>query len=85
MHHTGDETFYRRLIHSIAVTIVVLSNFVAQLKSFIANVMKCKARLKKNSNVYAYVVFLSDESLLMLLNKTKVRRLIKVFTMFILS
>ena len=37
----------RRLVHSVALTIIMASNnFVPLLKSFIANVLKFKARLK---------------------------------------
>ena len=42
----GGEAFKRRLVHSVALTIMALKNFVLLLKSFIANVLKCKARLK---------------------------------------
>ena len=59
MYHTGDEAFKRRLARSVALTITI--NFSIAVKSFIANVRKCKAHLKTNLH---YFVFLSDESLL---------------------
>ena len=40
------EAFKRRLVHSVALTIMACNNFVPLLKSFIANVLKCKACLK---------------------------------------
>ena len=40
------KAFKRKLAHSVAVATVALNNFVTMLKSFIANVIKCKARLK---------------------------------------
>ena len=43
MCHTGGEAFKRRLIHSVALMII---EFIPLLKSFIANVPKCKAHLK---------------------------------------
>ena len=42
----GGETFKRRLVRSVVLIIMAWNNFVAQLKSFIINVLKCKARLK---------------------------------------
>ena len=61
----GDKAFKRRLVHSVALIIMAYNNFVPLLKSFIANVLRCKARLKENfkcMHVRNYV-FLSDESL----------------------
>ena len=42
----GGEAFKRRPIRSVALTIMAKNNFVPLLKSFIANMLKCKARLK---------------------------------------
>ena len=39
----GGKAFKRRLVHSVAFTIM---DFEPLLRSFIANVLKCKARLK---------------------------------------
>ena len=57
----GGEAFKRRLVHGFALIIMALNNFVLLLKSFIANVLKCKAHLK--SKFKRYYVFLSDESI----------------------
>ena len=56
---TGGEAFKRRLVHGVAL---IIMEFVPLLKSFIANVLKCKAQ---NLNACVYYVFLSDESFLM--------------------
>ena len=67
----GGKVFERSLVHSVAVAIAAKNNFVPLLKRFIANVLKCKARLKvkfKCVSVTKYV-FLSDESFLTLLYK----------------
>ena len=45
--HTGGEAL---LVHSFALIIMALNNFAVLLKSFIANVPKCKASLKSNLN-----------------------------------
>ena len=50
--HTGEEAFKRRLVLSVAVAIAAVNNFVLLLKSFITNVLKCKARLKQYLNAY---------------------------------
>ena len=42
----GGEAFKRRPVHGFALIIMAYINFVLLLKSFIANVLKCKARLK---------------------------------------
>ena len=42
----GGEAFKRRLVHSVALIIMAKNNFILLLKSFIANVLKYKARLK---------------------------------------
>ena len=44
------EAFKRRLVHSVALANMAENNFVMLLKTFIANVLKCKAR---NLNVFA--------------------------------
>jgi len=49
----SSETFKRRLVHSAVIAIAALKNLVPQLKSFIANVLKCKAFLKQSLNAYA--------------------------------
>ena len=46
MCHTCDKAFKRRLVHSIALVIIAKNNFLLLLKSFIADVLKCKARLQ---------------------------------------
>ena len=43
----GGEAFKRRLVHSVALLIMVSNNFVPLLKTFITNVLKCKACLIK--------------------------------------
>ena len=44
---TGGKAFKRRLVHSVALrNSYGLKQFLLLLKSFIANVLKCKARLK---------------------------------------
>ena len=45
----GGKMFKRRLVHSVAAGIVTLKNFIPLLKSFIANVLKCKAHVKTTS------------------------------------
>ena len=45
---TGGKAFKRRLVHYVLLIIMAQNNFVLLLKSFIANVLKCKARLKSN-------------------------------------
>ena len=59
----SGEACKRRLVHSDMLII----NNVSLLKSFIANVLKCKARLKGNFKCMCILnyVFLRDESLLM--------------------
>ena len=42
----AGEIFKRRLVHSVALTIMAQNNFVPLLKSFIANILKRKAHLK---------------------------------------
>ena len=42
---TGSEAFKRRLVYSTAVAIASQSNFVSLFISFIANVLKYKARI----------------------------------------
>ena len=44
--HKVGETFKKRLIHSVALTIMAKNNFAPLLKSFNANVLKCTAHLK---------------------------------------
>ena len=43
VYRTGGEAFKRRLVHGFVLIIMVYNNL---LKSFIVNVLKCKARLK---------------------------------------
>ena len=75
----GGKAFKRGMVYSVATTIM---DFVPLLKSFIANVLKCKAHLKTNLHVcVCYCVFLSDESLLTWLYKNG-NRLIKVSAVF---
>ena len=59
----GGEVFKWILVHGFAL--IIMDNFVLLLKSFIINVLKCKAHLKLVR--VRYYVFLSDEYLLMLL------------------
>ena len=47
----GGKAFKRRLLHSLEVATAVQNYFAALLKSFITNMLKCKACLKQ-----AYVV-----------------------------
>ena len=52
----AGEAFKRRLVHSVALTIIIImaqNKIVPLLKSFIANILKCKAHLKQNLNVCA--------------------------------
>ena len=46
----GGEAFERKLVHGVALIIMALSNFVPLFKSLIANVLKCKTRLKTKLN-----------------------------------
>ena len=65
----GGEAFKRKLVHSVAITIMALNNFVPLLKSFTANVLKCAASLKTKvecapllwafNNVFNYVTMCS--------------------------
>ena len=48
MCHKGGKAFQRRLVHSVALIIMTLNNFIPLLKSFIANELKYKACLKGN-------------------------------------
>ena len=45
MCRAGDEAFKRRLVHGVGLIIMAQNNFVP---TFITNMLKCKARLKKN-------------------------------------
>ena len=49
----SSEAFKRRLVHSATIAIAALKSLVPMLKSFIANVLKCKAFLKQSLNAYA--------------------------------
>jgi len=74
----GGEVFKWRLAHGVALIIMAWNNSVLLLKAFIANVLKCKARLKtKFKCVCVTIVFLSDESLLKRFYKNR-NRLIEV-------
>ena len=42
----GGKAFKRRLVHSVTLTVMAFNNFVPLLKSLIANMLKCKTRLK---------------------------------------
>ena len=44
----GGEAFKRRLVHSVALIIMALNNFVLLLKRFTDKMLKCKALLKAN-------------------------------------
>ena len=46
MCHMHGKAFKRRLVLSVALTIMALNSFVLLLKSFVANVLNCKACLK---------------------------------------
>ena len=53
----GGEAFKRRLAHSVLLAIMALNNFAPLLKSFIANVLKCKLGLKtKLKCVYITII-----------------------------
>ena len=69
----GGEAFEKRLVHSVALIIMAQSDFIPQLKSFIADVLKCNACLKTNFKCVCYYV------LVMILFGN---RLIKVSAMF---
>ena len=42
----GGKAFKWRLVHSVALTIYGLKQLCTAVKTYIANVLKCKARLK---------------------------------------
>jgi len=44
----GGEAFKRRLVHDFALMLMAKNNFVLLLKSFIADLLKCLARLKNS-------------------------------------
>ena len=71
----GDKAFKRGMVYSVPITIM---DFVPLLKSFIANVLKCKALIYK---CVCYCVFLCDEFLLTWLYKNR-NTLIKVSAVF---
>ena len=69
MCHTGGEAYKSRLVHRVASIIMALNNFVPLFfKTFIVNVLKCKACVKQILNACAHVIMdsfkLDDESIL---------------------
>ena len=84
MCRTGNEAFTRRLVHGVALAIAAENNFVPLFKSFIADVLKCKARLKvkfKCVFVTMYSVVISSFSR----DYKSKNRQIKISTVFHLS
>ena len=57
MCHKDGKAFKRRLVHSVALIIMAYNNFVPLFKSFIANVLKCKACLKGNFKCLCVTMF----------------------------
>ena len=48
MCRTGSEAYKRRLVYGVVFIIIAYNSFVPLLRSFIANVLKCKACLESN-------------------------------------
>ena len=52
----GWKSVKRKLVHSVVVAISPQNNFTPLLKSFIANLLKCKAHLKVKSTCLSITI-----------------------------
>ena len=55
----GGEAFKKRLVHSVALTIRALNSFASLVKTFIADLLKCKAYLKNKIYICVCVTLCS--------------------------